>query len=80
MAAGEIVTRAMTGHATAAMTEHYSHVSIAEKAKALNAALGSVLGSAGPVQRPSAAAALGSAGVAAGVGLRNPSSEPEKPN
>ena len=29
--AGDIVTRSITGHATAAMTEHYSHVDAREK-------------------------------------------------
>ena len=42
IAAGEIVARAMTGHATAEMTEHYSHVSLDEKHKALDAAMGSL--------------------------------------
>ena len=32
----------MTGHATSAMTEHYSHVSLDEKHKALDAAMGSL--------------------------------------
>ena len=38
LAAGEIVARAMTGHATSAMTERYSYVSLDEKHKALDAA------------------------------------------
>jgi integrase len=42
-AAGDIVARAMTGHSTEAMTEHYSHVTLGEKAKAVDAALGKVL-------------------------------------
>lgn len=42
-AAGDIVARAMTGHSTEAMTEHYSHVTLGEKAKAIDAALGKVL-------------------------------------
>jgi integrase len=41
-AAGEIVTRAMTGHMTPAMTEHYSQVTLAEKTKALENALGAL--------------------------------------
>jgi integrase len=43
-AAGEIVTRAMTGHATAAMTEHYSDVTLDEKMTALTSAMGPLLG------------------------------------
>ena len=39
-AAGEIVARSMTGHTTTAMTEHYSHVTIEEKNRALTVALG----------------------------------------
>lgn len=39
-AAGEIVARSMTGHTTTAMTEHYSHVTLEEKNKAVSAALG----------------------------------------
>ena len=39
-AAGEIVARAMTGHMTQAMTDHYRHVTLAEKSAALVAALG----------------------------------------
>lgn len=46
-AAGEIVARAMTGHMTQAMTEHYSHVTLAEKAKALESALGALPGAVG---------------------------------
>lgn len=42
LAAGDIVARAMTGHATTAMTMHYSHVSLDEKHKALDAAMGSL--------------------------------------
>ncbi len=34
--AGDIVTRSITGHVTAAMTEHYSHVGLGEKLKAAN--------------------------------------------
>jgi hypothetical protein len=32
--AGAIVTRAITGHLTEEMTEHYSHVDLAEKLRA----------------------------------------------
>lgn len=39
-AAGEIVARSMTGHTTTAMTEHYSHVTLEEKNRALTVALG----------------------------------------
>lgn len=39
-AAGDIVARSMTGHTTTAMTEHYSHVTLEEKNKAVSAALG----------------------------------------
>ena len=39
-AAGDIVARSMTGHTTIAMTEHYSHVTLEEKNKAIAAALG----------------------------------------
>jgi integrase len=39
-AAGEIVARSMTGHTTTAMTEHYSHVTLEEKNRALSVALG----------------------------------------
>ncbi len=39
-AAGDIVARSMTGHTTSAMTEHYSHVTHEEKARAINNALG----------------------------------------
>lgn len=42
-AAGEIVARAMTGHTTTEMTEHYSHVSLAEKHRAVSAALGAIV-------------------------------------
>jgi integrase len=38
VASGEVV-RSMTGHVTAAMTEHYSHVGRAEKATAVSLAL-----------------------------------------
>lgn len=51
IAAGEIVARAMTGHATTAMTEHYSHVSLDEKHKALDAALGSLPNPQGDTKR-----------------------------
>jgi integrase len=61
MAAGEIVTRSMTGHATSAMTEHYSHVSIGEKAKALDAAIGGAFG-------VGAAVDVGLLGITVGVG------------
>ena len=37
--AGEIVTRSITGHVTAAMTEHYSHVDAAEKRAAVEGML-----------------------------------------
>lgn len=52
----------MTGHMTQAMTEHYSHVTLAEKSKALEAApgpLGTVLG------------------VPVGVDVENPNSSAE---
>ncbi|MCC7069911.1 MAG: site-specific integrase [Deltaproteobacteria bacterium] len=39
-AAGDIVARSMTGHTTTAMTEHYSHVTLEEKNKAVAKALG----------------------------------------
>ncbi len=39
-ASGDIVARAVTGHATQAMTEHYSHVTAVEKLSAQGAALG----------------------------------------
>lgn len=39
-AAGEIVARSMTGHTSTAMTEHYSHVTLDEKNKAIAEALG----------------------------------------
>lgn len=39
-AAGEIAARAMVGHATVEMTEHYSDVTVAEKRKAQLAAFG----------------------------------------
>jgi integrase/recombinase XerD len=39
-ASGDIVARAVTGHATSEMTEHYSHVSTGEKLNAQTAALG----------------------------------------
>ena len=51
-AAGEIVARAMTGHTTTEMTEHYSFVSLDEKAKAVSAALGSVVVKSGAAGVP----------------------------
>ncbi|MBI1948613.1 MAG: site-specific integrase [Deltaproteobacteria bacterium] len=39
-AAGDIVARSMTGHTTMEMTEHYSHVTLEEKNKAVAKALG----------------------------------------
>lgn len=39
-AAGDIVARSMTGHSTMEMTEHYSHVTLEEKNKAVVKALG----------------------------------------
>jgi integrase len=42
-AAGDIVARAMTGHSTPEMTEHYSHVTLEEKAKAVDVALSRAL-------------------------------------
>jgi len=41
--AGEIAARAITGHATQAMTEHYSEVTIAEKLEAGSVAFGPLL-------------------------------------
>ena len=43
-AAGDIVARAMTGHSTEAMTEHYSHVTLEEKTRAITKVLGFVVG------------------------------------
>jgi len=45
-AAGEIVARAMTGHATTEMTAHYSHVTLKEKSTAIIAALGTLTAAA----------------------------------
>lgn len=42
--AGEIVTRAITGHVTPAMTEHYSHVGVEEKRDAVGKVVRLVLG------------------------------------
>jgi len=42
-AAGEIAARAITGHATQAMTEHYSDVTAAEKHRAGRAAFGDII-------------------------------------
>lgn len=39
-AAGDIAARAMVGHATAQMTEHYSDVTVQEKREAQQAAFG----------------------------------------
>ena len=50
-AAGDIVARAMTGHSTEAMTEHYSHVTLEEKTRALGKVLGFVVG-VGPQLAP----------------------------
>lgn len=62
-AAGEIVARAMTGHMTQAMTEHYSHVTLAEKSKALEAALGPL--------------GTGVLGLPVGVDVENPNNSAE---
>ena len=42
--AGEIVTRSITGHVTAAMTEHYSHVGSEEKLAAAGSIVRMVMG------------------------------------
>jgi len=42
--AGEIVTRSITGHVTAAMTEHYSHVGSEEKLAAAENVVRMVMG------------------------------------
>lgn len=41
----------MTGHSTEAMTEHYSHVTLEEKTKAITKVLGFVVG-VGPELAP----------------------------
>jgi len=70
MAAGEIVTRSMTGHATSAMTEHDSHVSIGEKAKAKDAAIGGAFGVGASVEGSVVVGGGGAGllGIAVGVG------------
>ena len=62
------MTRSMTGHATSAMTEHYSHVSIGEKAKALDAAIGGAFGVGASVEGSVVGGGAGLLGIAVGVG------------
>lgn len=71
-AAGDIAARAIVGHATAAMTEHYSDVTVVEKHRALMRAMGSDLAakvrSVGDrVGEPQQKAANSAEGLAAGT-------------
>jgi integrase len=62
--AGNIVTRAITGHVTEEMTEHYSHVDRAEKLRAADqvVALAGIRAPANDVTAPNAPARGGSGG------------------
>ncbi len=65
-AAGDIAARAMVGHATAEMTEHYSDVTVQEKRKAQLAAFGDLtvqLGGSSGGSKPKTGGSSSSEGV-----------------